>query len=62
MHNQKRDNKDVCGNGYLAKLSLPSEKDEDCLSASLPDHFTLRDRDAVAAGYDGWALEQFCTR
>jgi hypothetical protein len=57
MHNKKNGDKDVCGNGYLAKLSLPSEKDGDCLSASLPGHFTLGDRDPVAAGYEGRAPE-----
>lgn len=57
MRNQKRGDKDVCGNGYLVKLSLPSKKDGDCLSASLPGHFTLSDTDPVAVGYDGWAPE-----
>jgi len=57
MHNQKRGDKDVDGNGYIAKLSLPSEKDGSCLSVSLPGHFTLRDRDPVVAEYDGWAPE-----
>jgi len=56
MRNQKRV-KDVCGNGYLAKLSLTSEKNGNCVSASLPGHFTLRDRDLADARYDGWALE-----
>ena len=37
----------MCGDGCLAKLPLPSEKDGDCLSASLPGHFTLMDRDPV---------------
>jgi len=52
MRNKNGSDKDVCGNGYLAKLSLPSEKDGDCLSASLPGHFTLRERDPVATRYD----------